>query len=407
MKKLWDKSVLFRYFISYVITLVICFTFLFLCELIPYKWVSKNVVESLNYHQTEFFNRKLMKNEIYDIGELSLLEMNFTADSRHPLKSLVENNTIKSGAARLDNHDTIEVEEYARYWWGQQGYERILLIFTDIKGIRIINAVILSILCIILIIKLFKESKEVMLSFILGIIVLSYFLMYKSVSFTFVPLIAMIGSIIIIDMYKKNSKHIGLFFFIIALYTGFFDAITIESLTLSLPLFIYCYLCIRDDKKLGLLTAVKYFGIWLLGFMIMLASKWLLTVIYYGPEYISYLKAKGSVRVANKQHENYNNIFELLGGMSLLLFPFNYFKYGYIVSIVIGIFFLLNFIFFLDKKKYLPLIFASCVPIIRFTLVFSHAEQLYTFTFRALLPFVMFILWVCIKQIFNVFRKDK
>ena len=246
-----------------------------------------------------------------------------------------------------------------------------------------------------------------MLSFILGIIMLSFFFVYKSVSFTSVPIIALIGSIIIIDMYNKKSKNIGLFFFSIALFTGFFDAITIESLTLSLPLFIYSYLNIRDNKKFGLLTAVRYFGIWLLGFLIMMASKWALTVMYYGTDYIGYLKERGSMRVANKNYDNFDNLYSLLKGMFLLLFPFCNFKYGYVVTILLLVFFVFNVIIYLDKKRYATLVFAACVPIIRFALVFSHAEQLYRFTFRALLPFVMLILFVCIKQIKNMIEMRK
>ena len=407
MKKFLNKYWIFKYILSYIITLSICFTFLFLCELIPYSWVKDNVVESIYYHNEEFFNKKPKVYEVYDIADISMLEMNYLIDNKHPFKSLVENNVIKSGVFNPDKRETIEKEEYARYWWGMVGYERILFIFTNLKGIRIINAIILTILSIILIIKLYKESKEVMLSFIIGIILLSFFFVYKSISFTSVPIISLTGSIIIINMYKKNSKNISLFFFTIALITGFFDAITTESLTLSLPLFIYCYLNIRDNKKVKVKTAFKYFCIWLLAFILMLASKWLLTVLYYGKEYIDYLRYRGSLRTTNKIYTNYDNLFSLLKGMFLLLYPFCNYKYGYIITILLIVFFLFNFIIYLDKKKYSPLIFASCVPIIRYALVFPHSEQLYNFTFRALLPFIMFILLICIKQINNVVKSIK
>jgi hypothetical protein len=406
MKKFLDKYWIFKYILAYVLTMGGCFLFLFLCELIPYKWVEKNVVDSIHYHNEEFFKHRPKVYETYDIAEISMLEMNYLSDSKHPYKSLVENNVLK-GSFNPEKRDKAKKEEYARYWYGMQGYERILFLFTNYKGVRVVNAIILLVLSIILIIKLYKESKAVMLSFILGIIMCSFFFVYKSVSFTSIPIIALIGSIIIINMYHKKSKNIGLFFFTIALFAGFFDAITVESLTLSLPLFIYCYLNIRDNKKIGLMTCVKYFCIWFLAFMIMMASKWVLTVGYYGTDYIEYLKYRSSMRLANENHYNYDNMFTLLGGMFSMLFPFCTFKYGYVVTILILVFFVFNFVIYLDKKKYLPLIFAACVPLIRFGLFFSHAEQLYRFTFRALLPLIMFILFVCIKQIENIVVNKK
>ena len=45
----------------------------------------------------------------------------------------------------------------------------------------------------------------------------------------------------------------------------------------------------------------------MLGFLLMMASKWALTVMYYGKEYIEYLKYRGSLRTSIKGYDNYDN----------------------------------------------------------------------------------------------------
>lgn len=400
------KTIL-RYFGIFVVSITLFFCLLLFSMLIPFNMVKDNVLSSIE-KINDISNILLPVKEYQkkDIGERIIIEANYLIDEKKPLKSLIEMNYVGSGAFNSENRENITYQEYSRYWCGMVMYARVLFLFTDINGIEIINKFILIILFMFLIKCLINRYKELVCMLIITFIVSSTWVLTSSVQYMAVPIISLISSIILVKMYENNCKNVDIVFFVNGIATAFFDMLTIETVSLTFPLFIYIYLNIKDQKKVLIKDFIKYLFLWGLGYILSFSTKWFIDVLYYGFDYIKFIFSKAMIRV-DSFHTNYDNIFQLLFGMINLLYPFCEMKNGYVFLLIIFIFFIYNFLFLVNKKRYLFLILICLVPIIRYTILFSHSELLYGFTFRALIPVVMLVSLVCCMQIINVFKYIK
>ena len=139
---------------------------LFASQLIPHKYIEKNTIKSAKELANIFKNEKSKHpNSIYEkIEDLRLLGIIFIEDEKHPLKSLIEMNYYENCDKKYIHCSEVLKEkngkliEYSRYWHGQTIFEKLLLVFTTIKTINIINLLLITLLLILTTIKLFKKG---------------------------------------------------------------------------------------------------------------------------------------------------------------------------------------------------------------------------------------------------------
>ena len=401
LKIKYENSILFRYISTFILVMTILFTSLFLTCLIPNKLVHNNLIKSIKHYYNDYLFTGKMEIDYYDDyyvldeGEIRYYEQAYFIDPKHPIKSLIEMNCHVYGY--IQKGDIYSGGEYARYWHGPVILIRPLSIFFTYKGIDIIIGIIFLLLLFILFRKLWLESKLLSISFLLTCIGFTFYVLPISVEYMMVPIISMIGSILIINMYHKDNKNLDILFLVMGMLSAFFDFLTIETLSITLPLFIYIFLCMKDKKEIKFSKFVLYCFLWIIGYALTFGTKWLLDIIHFGKIFIENISYHAGIRFYDASEQKtfaiaMREVFDYI-------FPFinKYIKY-----VMIGIF-ILNFIFLVDKKKNIYLLLICLIPIVRFMVLYTHSILVIGFTYRSFFPILLFMIYILIYEITILF----
>ena len=410
----FDNLYFFRYVTTFLLFFLLLFCFSFITALIPHKVIEKNSSESIKQLNIKFGRfMTLPPYAGYErYGDVRNFTMIYYEDEKHPVKSLIEKKYPKEcdeelyNCSKIIKKNNLEMINYSRYWQGQSSLLKILSIFFDIKIINIISLFLLIILFILTFVNLWKKDKLFSIAFFLASLSINMF--YTSTSFQYVVvfLIMLIGVNLIIKMYDKKSKYIDIFFLIIGMLTCYFDFLTCETLTLTMPLLVYFYLKIKSKEKNTYKDFFKYCILWLIGYTGMFFSKWLISYIYLGNTFIDSLKENLQFKIADERViKIYNNPWYSITQNIRPIFPFVFIKNGALMLLII---LLIVYTYgFIYKRKYMTLYLISLVPIIRFLVLVSHSSTLPFMTYRAILPTLTVSILVIYDIINNVRISDK
>lgn len=389
----FDNSYFFRYVTTFLLFFLLLFCFSFITALIPHKVIEKNSSESINQLNIKFGRfMTLPPYAGYErYGDVRNFTMIYYEDEKHPVKSLIEKKYPKEcdeelyNCSKIIKKNNLEMINYSRYWQGQSSLLKILAIFFDIKIINIISLCILIILFILTFVNLWKKDKLFSIAFFLASLSINIFYTSTSFQYVIVFLIMLIGVNIIIKMYDKKSKYIDIFFLIIGILTCYFDFLTCETLTLTMPLLVYFYLKIKYKEKITYKELFKYCILWLIGYAGMFFSKWIITYIYLGNTFIDSLKENLFFKISDDRViKIYNNPWYSITQNIRPVFPFVFIKNGTLMLLGIMICIYLYSIFY--KKQYRLLSLICLIPITRFLILVSHSSTLPYMTYRAILP---------------------
>lgn len=415
LKKKYDHSIFFRYTSTFIITISILMLFLILNTFIPQKNVKNNTIESFDYYyknqKVGYLNNTSLRKDSYKIDYMSdtkSLNMSYFLDKNNIYDSLIEMNYYKNIDFKYENYtylienknnENYELENYSRYWQGQTIYIRTLLNFFSVQTIYRINIMILIILLLILSVKLFKTDKILLLVFLAATVVVNSFIVPFCLEYFFVYIIMLISSIIILNMNKRKSNNIDLLFLITGMCTNFFDFLTCETLTLTVPLFFLIYITNNQEKKLSFKNILKYIILWGLGYTCTFILKWILACLHFKNHFGLDILNKMSVRVYYGEYNYFALTLSAIIKNLKCLFPFNELAYPMTLMLVILMVAIYKFLYKIkNKKDFVYLILISFIPLVRFAGLSSHSHWHYYFTYRALLPLVMLVLLVLVKK---------
>ena len=403
IKVKYQTSPFVRYFSTYLLMMILFFFSLVLVALIPPQKIYSNTLKSLDYFQKYYdknVSKDLKSSLLEGCGDVRNISLAYNMNPRKPFDSVIRM-PYQASLDTLVNikkefvHSKVELVNYSRYWHGQAMYSKIMLLFMNLKYTYYVQLFVLIILVIILAIQLFRISKTLAISYLLMAIGINTFFTAFSVQYFFAIFLSYLFSIIIIRLYQKKSKNIGLMFAISGMLTCFFDFLTCETLVLSLPLFIYIFLNIKYKKKINYKEIINYILIWGFFYSLTYITKWFITCCYLGFDYIHVIIEKANFRMETLNMPLYMRFFK-----SFLLYlgdmlPFNYLDDG-VIYIVLLLVFALFFLFF-DYKKYLPLLLVTVIPLGRILLISKHSHLFHYYTYRAfgvvlLLIYFMFVL---------------
>lgn len=416
---------LLKYFLTYIITLGTLLLLQNLVLRIPNNLIEKNIKESTKYLLTQEDRPTLIKNKneyivestridnytdsltlnmIWNNTNKTQIQMNYYYDGNSGINSLNEtiNNNQKSNT------------EYSRYYQGQIIFTKLLLIFFNIKEIRIINYIVITMLTIYLTYILFKKSKKLAICLLLGLISINIFLVPTTIQFTNTFFIMLIISIITIKTIKKDDSFFYQLMIVSGILTNFMDFLTTETLTLTIPLLIRIYLKNKSKKKLKvkdeLLFILKSYLSWGISYILSFIIKWLMSVCIYGIKEVTNIWNKAKIRIYDIPSNN--KITYILGtilkSISLLL-PFSLFSISPVISIIMLMFTVWLFIFNLSKKRqklFALLFIISLVPIIRFAILHAHTAVHIYFTYRGLLPTITLLLLILYESLIKKIIKS-
>ncbi len=393
----FQNSVIFRYVFIYLIVLFLMCSSLLIASSIPQKYVRNNAIESMSFLEELYSHNKPNKKYMfYEMsGDSRNVAMAFNMDSSKVIDSSIRMSYPKD-IDQLYKMDQVlerqsnESVNYSRYWHGQAMYSKLMMVVMPLSfKMYIIQLIILLILFLYLSYKLFKKDIILGLSFVIASLGINAFFTAFSVQYFFCILLSYIFSLIGLKLYEKNSKYVGEMFAINGMLTAFFDFFTCETLALTLPLFIYTYLCIKDKKEKVTRSVIKYIFIWSLFYLLTFGTKWLITIMYLGPSYFKEITNKIAVRVVDKSMPFY------IGGLKAVmlniknLIPFTFFKYGFIGFIALFLISLHSLIF--NHKNYYPLLLVVMIPIVRCFIMVSHSNDFNYFVYRSFAVLLMFV----------------
>ena len=187
---------------------------------------------------------------------------------------------------------------------------------------------------------------------------------------------------------------------ILGLLTSFFDFLTLEVLTFSLPLCIF--LILRDKKKnISIKEILVYFIIWFLSYITPFLIKWIINYCYFGKDILISIIKRG-------YSESYKGIvlydfIRIINVNTKLILPFYNFNCGILVILLLAIF-SYNLI---GNKEYKLLYIVFIICLLRLFIIPLQSINLTFTTFRHLMPIWLFIIYILIKLIYNALKNKK
>lgn len=201
------------------------------------------------------------------------------------------NNVCESTIAWLEGEEGYERMSYARYWHGYLVILKPLLYFFDYGDIRgILKAVELMMLVYVCVLLEKRNKARYIPAFLAAMLCAEFHVIGMSMQYSWVFLIAMTYSIIILKGYPDIMKKPGadLLFLMIGMTTSYFDFLTYPLFTLGIPL-LFLVICMGGSEQENMLPvmAIKSAVCWAIGYIGMWVEKWILCTLLTGENLIA------------------------------------------------------------------------------------------------------------------------
>ena len=283
------------YLLVFFCLLFILFALLIGVDLIPKKYIEKNVEESSKILKIEgtYTEPKYSKKFILDnYTEAIMISIANSIDTSEPIKSSIlmrryynpgygqelvdyggDDNPVEYLSQSIEKTNKTYAE-YSRYWQGYLVYLRPLLVFLNYGQIRgILTAVIIMMSFSLIAVTYLK--KDIFYASAITIILLISQFWYIGLSMDYsASFIIMLASSIYILLKGDKIKDVYIFFFVTGMVTAFFDFFTFPLITLGIPLIFYQ---MTHDDKNSLKDTIKIIINWGLGYGLLWGSKWIIS----------------------------------------------------------------------------------------------------------------------------------
>ena len=400
----FNQSSVFKYIFTFILLIMIFFTSLILVSLIPQKIIYNNTLKSLEFfekYRMEMNGHNLNFAFIEGCGDVRDISMAYNMNPENLMDSAirmpyqVELDTLYEMGETF-KQDKGEKVNYSRYWQGQAMYSKIMLVFMPVGyvlyGLQLVSIIVLLIMILR---KLWKKNRILAISFFIMDIGINAFFTAFSVQYFFATLLMHIFSLIIINLYEKKSKYIGLMFAINGGITCFFDFLTSETIVLTIPLFIYIALTINEGNKIRIKEIIKYIMLWGIFYSFTFFTKWLIDMFYFGPDYIKVIIQKMMIRVDDNTLPLYSKLLKSILISFGDILPLGLYKKGAIIFTILLLFSLYILGFY--NKEYRGILVLILIPFMRFALISTHSLTFHYFAYRALGIVVIFITYMFLK----------
>ncbi len=412
-KEKFKSSKPFRYFSTFFVATTLLFSFTTLSCLIPHDWIHDNSIESIKQLGEKFYgkDRRETKNGKFEKhGDTRNYAMIFATDPSHPIKSAIEmkcniycinasddciNSLIKNEKTNMN---------YSRYWQGQSSTIHFFTVFFNVNTLTFISTIIFAVLLVYMEIKLFRRDKILAISYFLGLLSINIFFMTQSLQFIPIMYVALIGTNLVLRMRENGSKYFDVLFLLLGIATCYFDFLTAETLSVTIPLLVYTYLEIKEKGKVPIRQIVGWSLLWLIGYAGTFATKWLLV---YLDEGVVGLKNIYVNMFGHRTNLGFlKSMFITTSRNLTYLAPFCYMNGNvpFIIAVVSGFCLIYNVIF---ERKYLVLYLICLIPVLRFATITGHSFFLGYFAYRALLYYAILLCITILKMIKRIFVRPK
>lgn len=226
--------------------------------------------------------------------------------------------------------------------------------------------------------------------------------------YTWMFYVMLIASIIAILIDRKKNKNLNILFLITGIVTCFLDFLTTEIITLFVPM-LFVLIIRKNENRLenfkeGIIFFIKSSIFWLIGYLGMWLSKWILASIILEIDVMDYVYEQAMHRVNGFQgfitvERMYKEvIFKNLH----TLYPINSIKrkieLAYI-AIAIGIYILIFTDWKNIKKMWFSglLLIIALMPYLRYLVLANHSYFHHIFTFRSQMITIIALGWTLLE----------
>lgn len=401
------RQLLWRLLLVYIALSILFFLLIVVAYAVPRTWTCENTKKSVETVLQEGNYPRIMNNPIWQLDnftDATMLNMSVVQMEGGVIKnamlnprSYFDNDSLEVSPASstlqilYGNTDNCRYWQYGRYWHGYMAPLKVLLIFTSIGGIRIINLVFLWLLFGITTILIYRKmGVNKALAYGMGLLLCGFFVVPLSMQYCACYYIAFIAVLLML-IQDNASKSIPYIMFIAGVCTSYFDFLTVPIITLTLPLLVIIWrhdsnsivANTREGWKIVLLCCF----IWGVGYSLFWISKWIIAGILTNENILQ--NAIQSVQ----QHTSISNSTDTDSHLLKVLVLFS----GLIVVTLTD---LITFFKYYSSKVSRPyyLLFISLLPVMWFLLCSYHSSAHWWFTYRSLSATVIVTLYSLISS---------
>lgn len=427
------KKTILLYPIIFISTVLVCLLFLLATTLIPQGAVRENVKAGAGY----FYETPLFESAV---GNLENFKRDNYADcitagiawhlgEGEPLRAVLEANynflpdeNVNESFYRQMQGENVNTESYSRYWHGSAGIIRLLFLFTDIEGIRYTIAVIGLILNVAMVISLIRKKQVALcITYTIAFLLVNGVFALSCLEYAFIFLLVPLITVFLITSKRmKEERNVAATFLVAGMLTAFFDFLTAETLTFTVPFVIY-FITVRSEEMMketktaqrrkDWLFLLKSGICWCVGYVGMFLAKWGLSALVLGKDTflasadLALERINGDVSLTLSSTGPKADLGQRLAGifqrnLGCLYWSPQDIKISTVILITLiivsvsGIFW-----YMMRKEKYeydraVLFTVVALVPYLRFLVVSNHAYIHYFFTYRAQLVTVMVLLYL-------------
>ncbi len=284
-----------------------------------------------------------------------------------------------------------EITQYMRYWHGSASVVRILHLIMSLKGIYILNAVILTVLSAFIIISFArKKMYDCIAGFLLGLVLTSSWYVPMSLEYTWVYLVFMTEMLIVMTLHNRGREDLYIYLFLIGgMITCFLDFLTTETLALTMPLL----LVIRLNEKNANLKFIAKNGLsWGIGYVGCWVSKWIIAAAVLKENVMPYISDHIAERLGGSigdvpEMSLFAYVYSAIMQNLTVLFPAGYGTGGVFAGVLILIA-IAYFAYVYRKKEYdksvsRSYLLIALIPYVRYIVLHNHSYIHHFFTCRA------------------------
>ena len=423
-----------KHFLKYIsiffITVVLLTGLLVASAKIPQSSVRENVKESAEYLcEGMLFGTMVSGAEgsrIDRYADSILLAIAWQYDSEHPLRSVMwssyyhtdyqnENDNLLDAVTNMYEANC----QYMRYWHGSIAVVRPLLVILNIQKIYILNGIIMIILTLYLAAVMIKNRMYVpAIGVAAGLIITAFWFVPYSLEYTWTYLLMLLMSVIGVKLALSGKWNcMGIYFLIGGIVTNYMDFLTTETLILTVPLLLICWIRFHENKstpdshknipnshKNILKSHIwKFPGMaalsWGAGYIGMWVMKWIIASVVLHENMMPYISGHIGERIGGDIGiSRWSYIFGAVWNNVKCLFPFGYGSYGVIAGIVLVIFALYSVYVYhrkhICKEHVLLYALIGVVPYFRYIILHNHSYLHCFFTYRAQFATVLAIVLI-------------
>ena len=389
-------------FILIYAAIVICgIGALFLVSKLPQSWLAKNWEENRNTDiSTNYFH--LLVEDNY-----ATLVDDYTDNMKIDIAYRLNEQSVFLPSAYVEGMDFHY--DYGRYWQGYCVVLRPLLIFFNLNQIRILYGILIVAAFLALVCVLIKRKQWVaVIALTLAVYLCNFYMTALSLQYFNCTFIALTASALILYQKPLYTKWKCLCFFVIGMLVNYFDFLTFETLTLSLPLLLAE---VANDEKITrrIRNVVLCAASWFAGYVVMFSTKCLLYISVNKGEAVEMLKYKITQRTIGTDSTEQYTFDETLKLTLSCLKGIDFANYKTVVIIVLLIFLILVMVRILKKVQgpdtCIMMLLVGLIPFVRFFLIREHSSSHFYLAYYALFTTAISVTYVIIEFLRWIWRK--